>query len=63
MPQKTKQDQPVYIFGPNMCNVWPSLHIEDFTRARVNESDLTTVLVETGAMPVTTKLRNPTVCG
>ena len=39
------------------------LHIEDFTRARVNESDLTAVLVETGAMPVPTKLQNPTACG
>ena len=37
------------------------MHIEDFTRARVNESDLTAVLVETGAMPVPTKSRNPTV--
>ena len=39
-----------------------ALHIEDFTRARVNESDLTAVLVETGAMPVPTKSRNPTAC-
>ena len=39
------------------------MHIEDFTRARVNESDLTAVLVETGAMPVPTKLQNPTACG
>ena len=31
------------------------VHIEDFTRARVNESDLTAVLVETGAMPVPNK--------
>ena len=31
--------------------------IEDFTMARVNESDLTTVLVETGTMPVPTILR------
>ena len=33
------------------------LHIEDFTRARINESDLTAtaVLVEPGAMPVPTK--------
>ena len=38
------------------------VHIEDFTRARVNESDLTAVLVETGAMPVLTKSRNPTAC-
>ena len=38
------------------------MHIEDFTRARVNESDLTAVLVETGAVPVTTKSRNPTAC-
>ena len=28
------------------------MHIEDFTRARVDESDLTAVLVETGALPV-----------
>ena len=41
----------------------PALHIEDFTRARVNESDLTAVLVETGAIPVPTKLKNPTACG
>ena len=40
-----------------------TVHIEDFTRARVNESDLTAVLVETGAMPVPTKSRNPTICG
>ena len=40
----------------------PALHIEDFTRARVNESDFTAVLVETGAMPVPTKLQNPTAC-
>ena len=40
-----------------------TVHIEDFTRARVNESDLTAVLVETGAMPVPTKLQNPTACG
>ena len=39
------------------------VHIEDFTRARVNESDLTAILVETGAMPVPTKLEIPTVCG
>ena len=39
-----------------------ALHIEDFTRARVNESDLTAVLVETGAMPVPTKSQNPTAC-
>ena len=38
-------------------------HIEDFTRARVNERDLTAVLVETGGMPVPTKLQNPTACG
>ena len=36
------------------------LHIEDFTRVRVNESDLTAVLVETGAMPVPSKSKNPT---
>ena len=36
-----------------------TLHIEDFTRVRVNESDLTAILVETGAMPVPTKLQNP----
>jgi hypothetical protein len=30
------------------------LHIENFTRARVNESDLTAILVATGAMPVPT---------
>ena len=41
----------------------PPLHIEDFTRARVNESYLTAVLVETGAMPVPTKSQNPTACG
>ena len=29
-----------------------TVHIEDFTRARVNENYLTAVLVETGAMPV-----------
>ena len=40
-----------------------TLHIEDFTRARVNESVLTAILVEAGAMPVPTKLQNPTVCG
>ena len=40
-----------------------TVHIEDFTRARVNESDLTAVLVETGAMPVPTKLQNPTTFG
>ena len=39
-----------------------TVHIEEFTRARVNESDLTAVLVETGAMPVPTKLQNPTGC-
>ena len=39
-----------------------TLHIEDFTRARVNESDLTAVLVETGTMPVPTILQNPTAC-
>ena len=38
------------------------MHIEDFTRAKVNESDLPAVLVETGAMPVPTKLQNPTAC-
>ena len=40
-----------------------ALHIEDFTRVRVNESDLTAVLVETGAMPVPTKYQNPISCG
>ena len=45
-----------------MYYVESTLHIEDFTRARVNESDLTAVLVETGAMPVPTKSRNPTAC-
>ena len=40
-----------------------TLHIEDFTRARVTESDLSAILVETGAMVVPTKLQNPTVCG
>ena len=40
-----------------------ALHIEDFTRLRVNESDLTAVLVETGAMPVPTRSQNPTACG
>jgi hypothetical protein len=39
-----------------------TLHIKDFTRARVNESDLTAVLVETGAMPVPNESRNPTAC-
>jgi hypothetical protein len=39
-----------------------TVHIEDFTRARVNEIDLTAVLVETGEMPVPTKSRNPTAC-
>ena len=34
------------------------LHIEDFTRARVNESDLTEVLVENCAMPILTKSQN-----
>ena len=29
-----------------------TVHIEDFTRAGVNESDLIAVLVETGAIPV-----------
>ena len=33
---------------PEHIGTW-ALHIEDFTRARVNESDLTAVLVETGA--------------
>ena len=37
-----------------------AVHIEDFTRARVNESDLTAVLVETGAMPVPSKSKNLT---
>ena len=46
---------------PEHIGTW-ALHIEDFTRARVNESDLTAVLVETGAMPVPTKSRNPTTC-
>ena len=45
----------------DVCVIVP-LHIEDFSRARVNESDLTAVLVETGAMPVPTKLQNPTAC-
>ena len=39
-----------------------TLHIEDFTRARVNKRDLTAVLVETGSMPVPTKSQNPTAC-
>ena len=43
--------------------IFATVHIEDFTRARVNESDLTAVLVETGAMPVPTKSQNPTACG
>ena len=42
--------------------IFPTVHIEDFTRARVNESYLTAVLVETGAMPVSTKSLNPTAC-
>ena len=33
------------------------------TKARVNENDLTAVLVETGAMPAPSKLQNPTACG
>ena len=36
----------------------PAVHIEEFTRARVNESDLTEVLVETCAMPIPTKSQN-----
>ena len=47
---------------PEHIGTW-ALHIEDFTRARVNERDLTAVLVETGAMAVPTKLQIITVCG
>ena len=46
-----------------ITTVHKTVHIEDFTRARVNESDLTAVLVETGAIPVPTKSQNPTACG
>jgi hypothetical protein len=35
-----------------------SSHIEEFTKARVNESDLTEVLVETCAMSIPTKSQN-----
>ena len=48
--------------GKNLRSLEVRVHIEDFTRARVNESDFTAVLVETGAMPVPTKLQNPTAC-
>ena len=37
---------------------YATMHIEEFTRARVNESDLTEVLVETCAMPIPTKSQN-----
>ena len=38
---------------------WVStVHIEDFTRARVNESDLTAVLVETGAIQCQSRLNH-----
>ena len=42
-----------------------TLHIEDFTRARVNESDLKAISVETDAdaMPVPTISQNPTSFG
>ena len=43
--------------GNIICGIEP-LHIEEFTRARVNESDLTEVLVETCAMPIPTKSQN-----
>ena len=38
--------------------IFTPVHIEEFTRARVNESDLTEVLVETCAMPIPTKSQN-----
>ena len=43
---------PVGIESTDLPNIGGPVHIEDFTRARVNESYLTAVLVETGAMPV-----------
>ena len=52
-----------YILVRDIKKVKVPVHIEDFTRARINESDLTAVLVETGAMPVPTKSQNPTACG
>ena len=60
-------DKPCPLLQPSLelASGWDkalTVHIEDFTRARVNESDLTAVLVETGAMPVPTKSRNPTAC-